>query len=154
MITILLIIVIYFIFTYLTADESLKTSDSIDYIATDRKPTDFNYDRTVTVPTLPEILTDNKLTGQFMSAADKHTYLTSENWRMLRRKVLQRDNYQCVTCHSTANLNIHHITYIDLGDESLDQLTTLCATCHTDLHNTLGYDRETTYPPKVYHGTN
>jgi hypothetical protein len=82
----------------------------------------------------------------FMSAEDKQTYMLSIEWQELRILVFTRDNYTCQSCGTKSALNCHHITYEDLGMETLDQLTTLCTTCHTTLHNRLGYDRTTLYP--------
>ena len=81
----------------------------------------------------------------FMSAEDKQQYMLSKEWQELRTLVFIRDNHTCQSCGSQSSLNCHHITYEDLGEESLDQLTTLCTTCHTELHNSLGYDRTTLY---------
>lgn len=82
----------------------------------------------------------------YMTAEDKQIYLKSVEWQKLRTLVFTRDNYTCQSCGSKSSLNAHHITYEDLGMESLDQLTTLCTTCHTALHKRLGYDRTTIYP--------
>ena len=82
----------------------------------------------------------------FMSAEDKQTYMLSIEWQELRILVFTRDNYTCQSCGTKSSLNCHHITYENLGMESIDQLTTLCTTCHTALHKRLGYDRTTLYP--------
>lgn len=82
----------------------------------------------------------------FMSAENKQTYMLSEEWQELRTLVFIRDKHTCQSCGSQTSLNCHHITYEDLGMETLDQLTTLCTTCHTALHKRLGYDRTTLYP--------
>lgn len=85
---------------------------------------------------------------QFMSAKDKSAYLQSPEWQTLRFTVFERDGYMCQSCGSKHNLNCHHISYENLGNESLEQLTTLCQVCHTQLHQQLGYDRTTLYPIK------
>lgn len=84
--------------------------------------------------------------NQFMSAEDKQQYMRSAEWYELRTLVFTRDKHTCQSCGSKSSLNCHHISYHDLGMESLDQLTTLCTTCHTALHKHLGYDRTTLYP--------
>ena len=83
--------------------------------------------------------------NQFMSAEDKHTYMQSKEWRSIRNQVFTRDNHTCQSCGSQSSLNCHHIFYDRLGAENLEDLTTLCTTCHTALHKRLGYDRTTTY---------
>ena len=86
--------------------------------------------------------------NQFMSAEQKQEYLHSPEWQQLRALVFTRDKHTCQLCGSQSALNAHHITYEHFGAESLDQLTTLCTTCHTALHKRLGYDRTTIY--KIY----
>lgn len=81
----------------------------------------------------------------FMSAEDKQQYMLSAEWYELRTLVFIRDKHTCQSCGSQTSLNCHHVTYQHLGAESLDQLTTLCTTCHTALHKRLGYDRTTIY---------
>ncbi len=51
----------------------------------------------------------------------------------LKQQVLERDNYtcQCPDCeHKTNKLDIHHIDY-DKENNNLENLITLCASCHT-----------------------
>lgn len=83
---------------------------------------------------------------QYMSPERKAEYLKSPKWYSLKRTVLARDGYKCRVCSSTTDLQVHHITYIGLGgNEELEDLATLCGTCHSKLHKLLGYDRETTF---------
>lgn len=60
-------------------------------------------------------------------------YLLSPWWRGLRAKVLMRD-LVCQRCSSAEGLQVHHVAYVRLGAESLDDLTTLCSRCHRALH--------------------
>lgn len=48
-----------------------------------------------------------------------------------RRKVLTRDGWRCVKCDSVENLEVDHIipTYAD-GTDELENLQTLCRSCH------------------------
>ena len=69
----------------------------------------------------------------------KHAYLKSIEWKKLRHSVLVRDNYTCQICNSSANLHVHHMSYRNLFHEPLDDLITLCNTCHTNIHETFGY---------------
>lgn len=77
---------------------------------------------------------------------DKEAYLQSMEWRLKRVSVLQRDGYQCQICFTIDNLNVHHITYDNLGREPLSDLVTLCECHHTELHEKLGYERTGYYP--------
>jgi|694.fasta_scaffold22758_16 hypothetical protein len=83
--------------------------------------------------------------GQFMSADAKAHYLRSEKWQELRKIILERDAHRCQSCWSRTNLQVHHISYLNLGNELQDDLVCLCSTCHEKLHLDLGYDRETTF---------
>lgn len=52
--------------------------------------------------------------------------------------VLQRDNYQCRSCGAGGmnTLHIHHIKYRSRGgDDTEDNLITLCFRCHKKLHD-------------------
>jgi len=49
-----------------------------------------------------------------------------------RRRVLARDGNRCVVCGSTAQLEVdHRQALMNGGDNSLDNLATLCDDCHT-----------------------
>jgi hypothetical protein len=61
-------------------------------------------------------------------------YLRSPEWAKLRTAVLLRDGNQCNHCGSDCNLHVHHLTYDRRGDECLNDLITLCATCHDREH--------------------
>ncbi len=52
-------------------------------------------------------------------------------WYNIRQKILKRDRYTCVHCGSKVNLTVDHKVALSLGgDNSLDNLTTLCKDCH------------------------
>lgn len=62
-------------------------------------------------------------------------YMQSELWRRKRTRILARDNYRCQKCGSAINLRVHHIRYPEcFGDESDDDLITLCDSCHQEVH--------------------
>jgi len=58
----------------------------------------------------------------------------------LREKVKERDGGKCVSCGSTENLVVHHIW--SKGENDLEDLTTLCASCHIRLHNRISKHRK------------
>jgi 5-methylcytosine-specific restriction endonuclease McrA len=57
-------------------------------------------------------------------------YLKSARWRKLTDERKALDGYRCRVCNGGANLQVHHRTYQNIGNETLDDLTTLCAECH------------------------
>ena len=77
----------------------------------------------------------------------KKLYMSSELWNIKRKRVLKRDNYTCQKCQAKyVPLDVHHISYKHVGDEPLKTLTSVCRTCHSNLHQELGYDYEREYP--------
>lgn len=66
---------------------------------------------------------------------DYAAYLLSPRWRSLRARVLDRDTRQCQDCGGRTALQVHHLRY-RLGREQLEDLTTLCQSCHRRLHLT------------------
>ena len=53
----------------------------------------------------------------------------------LRQQVLERDAWRCQFCGGLSNLEVHHKTARSkLGDDSVDNLITLCDPCHKELH--------------------
>ena len=61
-------------------------------------------------------------------------YLGTGQWQEKRKLVFKRDNYQCQKCGTGKNLNVHHITYENLYNEEIEDLTTLCKPCHEKIH--------------------
>lgn len=58
-------------------------------------------------------------------------YSDNAEWQETRLQVLERDGYRCQECKSLDDLDVHHIkAKLDGGDDSLDNLITLCRTCH------------------------
>ena len=84
---------------------------------------------------------ENKRKEQKEANRRKHMpyneYLQSEYWKHVKIKVLKRDHYHCVKCRRKSNLNIHHLTYQNRGNElkHLHDLITLCRKCHEKIHN-------------------
>jgi hypothetical protein len=63
-----------------------------------------------------------------------------ERFGRRRSEVLQRDNNKCVVCNGTTRLCIHHKDGSGRGkpshNNSLDNLVTLCNSCHNKIHAT------------------
>ena len=75
-------------------------------------------------------------------------YLQSEDFDNLRFKVFSRDGFKCVVCGSNQNIQPHHLTYIHIYHENLDELVTVCRNCHTIYHN---LDNRRKYIEEKYH---
>jgi transposase len=64
--------------------------------------------------------------------------LDAETYKQLRYQVLTRDAWRCQCCGSTQNLDVHHLRFRSkLGDDSPENLITLCAVCHRRQHRTV-----------------
>mgnify|MGYP005988812423 CR=1 FL=1 len=75
--------------------------------------------------------------GSIPANIDYKEFLKSEHWANIRKIVLQRDDYKCITCGATEGLHVHHSSYdFNIGDEenNLDLLETQCASCHHNIH--------------------
>ena len=61
--------------------------------------------------------------------------LDPELYEQLRRQVLRRDGWRCQCCGGRLNLEVHHKELRSQGgDDSEQNLITLCAACHERLH--------------------
>ena len=64
--------------------------------------------------------------------------LDAKTYRELRWHILERDGWRCQQCGDPKNLQVHHITWRSkLGGDSEENLLTLCASCHSNVHNRL-----------------
>ena len=65
-------------------------------------------------------------------------YLNSWEWRNKRIEILKLDGKKCTVCDATqkdATLQVHHISYQNVGDENTDDLVTMCESCHKHVHS-------------------
>lgn len=70
------------------------------------------------------------------NAWDYQKYINSKWWREKRMERLKLDGFKCQLCGSGMNLNVHHINYENLGKENIDDIVTLCRSCHAKVHRT------------------
>jgi 5-methylcytosine-specific restriction endonuclease McrA len=64
-------------------------------------------------------------------------YLHSNHWKLLKvryRKSKLFKSGACSICGSYKRINIHHKSYIRIGNERLSDLMVLCQDCHHKLH--------------------
>jgi len=56
-------------------------------------------------------------------------------YEKLRERVLRRDGWRCQLCGSMTNLEVHHQEFRShSGEDTEDNLITLCNDCHARLH--------------------
>jgi uncharacterized Zn finger protein (UPF0148 family) len=73
------------------------------------------------------------------------SYLRSGLWETSRRRLMRS---ACENCDSRAGLVLHHMTYANLGAERMDEVCTLCSSCHVAVHRAAGRGG-TLYPDRV-----
>lgn len=80
----------------------------------------------------------------------RRIFYTSDDWRMMRAYILERDNYECqwcrrdgkVTSKADSVLEVDHIKELkDYPELALDEtnLRTLCKDCHNKRHERFNY---------------
>ena len=61
--------------------------------------------------------------------------LDPASYGSLRQQVLRRDGWRCQACGAMSNLEVHHKEFRSrLGDDSEENLITLCDSCHRSVH--------------------
>jgi 5-methylcytosine-specific restriction endonuclease McrA len=61
--------------------------------------------------------------------------LDPESYEILRQQILRRDSWRCQSCGAMFNLEIHHKQFRShSGDDSEENLITICAACHAIAH--------------------
>jgi 5-methylcytosine-specific restriction endonuclease McrA len=61
--------------------------------------------------------------------------LTPTLYEHLHQQVLRRDGWRCQSCGTMSNLEVHHKEFrSQSGDDSDENLITLCVACHADIH--------------------
>lgn len=65
-------------------------------------------------------------------------YINSERWKNKKKRFLKYYNWTCAKCKKTPKDNIfidvHHLTYKNLGFETFKDVIVLCRECHAQYH--------------------
>lgn len=61
-------------------------------------------------------------------------YLKSEEWRIKREQAFMFHGRKCKKCGSNKTLHVHHMTYIRLKNEIMEDFCILCNLCHIEYH--------------------
>ena len=80
-------------------------------------------------------LLDSKRAEHVKNSSEYQAYLNSNEWQETRQRIFKRDNFRCVLCGCSKNLQVHHITYENLGEEKDADLVTFCDKCHNSIHS-------------------
>lgn len=66
---------------------------------------------------------------------DYEGYISSPKWAAFRTRYFSSDwPSGCVVCSATSRMTLHHVSYVNLGDESFIDVVPLCWPCHDRLH--------------------
>jgi 5-methylcytosine-specific restriction protein A len=61
--------------------------------------------------------------------------LKAQEYDELKKRVLERDGWKCQCCGSPKDLQVHHLVRRSKqGSDELNNLMTLCASCHRQQH--------------------
>ncbi len=80
-------------------------------------------------------LTVNEQRKEQLARMPYAEYLRTPEWAEKRKQTLIRDDHRCRLCYSNEKLEVHHRTYQRRGREDLNDLTTLCESCHEHFHS-------------------
>jgi 5-methylcytosine-specific restriction endonuclease McrA len=70
-----------------------------------------------------------------MNKLEYREYLKSKWWKKISGERRKIDGFKCVICKSKKNLNVHHLSYKNVGCENTyTDLITLCHKCHSIKH--------------------
>lgn len=76
-----------------------------------------------------------KISKSLLNGNDPALSYYGKDWILSRTTRLQLDNYMCQQCGETEKLEVHHWEpYRFSFDNSIDNLITLCKSCHVDMH--------------------
>lgn len=62
-------------------------------------------------------------------------YLRSPHWIEFKRSYFKVHPRICEQCGSTEDIQLHHITYVRLGQERFADVTAKCGDCHNKKHH-------------------
>jgi 5-methylcytosine-specific restriction endonuclease McrA len=57
-------------------------------------------------------------------------YMSSMQWWAKKGEAIERAGHKCERCGATESLEVHHLTYDQLGDERPEDLLVVCPDCH------------------------
>lgn len=64
-------------------------------------------------------------------------YLKTDHWKNIRQQAFTHYGAACCLCNSKRQLNVHHRSYDNLGEEPMSDLIVLCRNCHAKFHDKL-----------------
>lgn len=75
------------------------------------------------------------LVEEFEPTINYKSYIQSKEWKKKAKAAKERAGWRCQLCNNDGALHAHHRTYEHLGAEKDEDITVLCAECHSKFHN-------------------
>lgn len=69
-----------------------------------------------------------------LKTCDYGLYLKTDHWKSVRESTLHLFDHRCAVCNSDSQLDVHHRTYENRGNEKSSDTIVLCRTCHRIFH--------------------
>jgi 5-methylcytosine-specific restriction endonuclease McrA len=76
---------------------------------------------------------------RFDPKKDYAAWLETYAWQEIREKALERAEHCCADCGAERRLEVHHLTYKNLGTEQPEDLVVVCSDCHIERHGGTPY---------------
>lgn len=79
---------------------------------------------------------DRNKIATFIKSMEYHDFLKTPYWKAIAEKVKRKAKNRCQICNGTENLNVHHRSYANHGEElyHLEDLMCICKKCHQKHH--------------------
>lgn len=75
-----------------------------------------------------------------MISEEYRSYLRSAEWKEKREEFIEAVDGQCEECGEKKKLQVHHLNYDNIYDETQDDVMVLCSECHRDKELEKGND--------------
>ena len=71
----------------------------------------------------------------FLQTMPYDKYLKTDHWACTRKEALEYYHHTCQQCGDKTGLHVHHLSYVNRGLETMDDLVVLCNFCHKKIHH-------------------
>jgi hypothetical protein len=92
-------------------------------------------------PAMKKVALRRKALKRFLAAESKslgqtyRDYLKSDKWKYFRDAIIIERGSMCERCgKSSCYLNVHHLSYVRLGNELPEDVKVYCLPCHKAMH--------------------
>lgn len=81
--------------------------------------------------------------SEYIKEMSYSDFLKTPYWKAISERIRYRAKNKCQMCGSDKNLNVHHRSYENHGDEihHMEDLICICGNCHSKFHNKKSYEK-------------